>query len=59
MNSYDPATDAGGTSMTPEELAVILEAHKRWLFDEPREDTYDDYCEQQYEYWRDMDDSDI
>ena len=21
--------------MTPEELAVILEAHKRWLFDEP------------------------
>lgn len=35
----------------------FLRAEAQWLEepDEPREDTYDDYCEQQYEYWRDMD----
>ena len=33
----------------------FLRAERQWLEepDEPREDTYDDYCDQQYEFWRD------
>ena len=43
----------------------FLRAEAQWLEEpdyideEAREAAYDDYCEQQYEYWRDMDDSDI
>jgi len=43
----------------------FLRAEAQWLEEpdyvdaEAIEAAYDDYCEQQYEYWRDMDDSDI